>query len=155
MQKDPEINVLGAALAACSQDPVTGFFRDGHCNTCEADQGSHTVCAVMTAEFLAYSKYFGNDLSTPRPEYGFVGLKPGDHWCLCAGRFLQAHEEGCAPKQCHWNKVYANPLDAHIPHALANPQNIVFGRCDPRCLIGLVSRDQGIERPSQLCWPAK
>jgi len=97
-QKDPEINVLGAALAACSQDPVTGFFRDGHCNTCEADQGSHTVCAVMTAEFLAYSKYFGNDLSTPRPEYGFVGLKPGDHWCLCAGRFLQAHEEGCAPK---------------------------------------------------------
>jgi uncharacterized protein (DUF2237 family) len=98
MQKDPEINVLGAALASCSQDPVTGFFRDGHCNTCEADQGSHTVCAVMTAEFLAYSKYFGNDLSTPRPEYGFVGLKPGDHWCLCAGRFLQAHEEGCAPK---------------------------------------------------------
>ena len=98
MQKDPKINVLGAALAACSQDPVTGFFRDGHCNTCEADQGSHTVCAMMTAEFLAYSKYFGNDLSTPRPEYGFVGLKPGDHWCLCAGRFLQAHEEGCAPK---------------------------------------------------------
>ena len=88
MQKDPEINVLGAALASCSQDPVTGFFRDGHCNTCEADQGSHTVCAVMTTEFLAYSKYFGNDLSTPRPEYGFVGLKPGDHWCLCAGRFL-------------------------------------------------------------------
>jgi uncharacterized protein len=98
MQKDPEINVLGAVLATCSQDPVTGFFRDGHCNTCETDQGSHTVCAVMTAEFLAYSKYFGNDLSTPRPEYGFVGLKPGDHWCLCAGRFLQAHEEGCAPK---------------------------------------------------------
>ena len=98
MQQDPEINVLGTALAICSQDPVTGFFRDGHCNTCKADQGSHTVCAVMTAEFLAYSKYFGNDLSTPRPEYGFVGLKPGDHWCLCAGRFLQAHEEGCAPK---------------------------------------------------------
>ena len=93
-----QLNVLGLPIELCCQDPVTGFFRDGHCNTCEADQGSHTVCAVMTAEFLAYSKYFGNDLSTPRPEYGFVGLKPGDHWCLCAGRFLQAHEEGCAPK---------------------------------------------------------
>ena len=79
-------------------DPVTGFFRDGHCNTCTADQGNHTVCAVMTAEFLAFSKYVGNDLSTPRPEYGFLGLKPGDNWCLCAGRFLQAHDEGCAPK---------------------------------------------------------
>ena len=93
-----QLNVLGLTIELCCQDPVTGFFRDGHCNTCEADQGSHTVCAVMTAEFLAYSKYFGNDLSTPRPEYGFVGLKPGDHWCLCAGRFLQAHEEGGAPK---------------------------------------------------------
>ena len=98
MQKDPEINVLGAALAACSQDPVTGFFRDGHCNTCEADQGSHTVCAVMTDEFLAYSKYVGNDLSTARPEFNFTGLKAGDSWCLCAARFLQAHDEGCAPK---------------------------------------------------------
>ena len=110
MQKDPEINVLGSALAVCSQDPVTGFFRDGHCNTCEADQGSHTVCAVMTAEFLGYSKYFGNDLSTPRPEYGFVGLKPGDHWCLCAGRFLQAHEEGCAPK-VNLSATHARALD--------------------------------------------
>ena len=115
MQKDPEINVLGGALAACSQDPVTGFFRDGHCNTCKADQGSHTVCAVMTAEFLGYSKYFGNDLSTPRPEYGFVGLKPGDHWCLCAGRFLQAHEEGCAPKvnlsATHARALHIIPLE--------------------------------------------
>jgi uncharacterized protein (DUF2237 family) len=77
---------------------LTGFFRDGACNTCAADQGSHTVCAVMTAEFLAYSKYVGNDLSTPRPEYQFPGLKPGDSWCLCAARFLQAVDEGCAPK---------------------------------------------------------
>lgn len=98
MEKDPEINVLGAALAPCSTDPLTGFFRDGHCNTCAADRGSHTVCAVVTEEFLALSKYLGNDLSTPRPEFRFPGLKPGDHWCLCAARFLQAHEEGAAPK---------------------------------------------------------
>ena len=96
MQKDEELNVRGDALEMCSTDPLTGFFRDGHCNTCAADQGSHTVCAVMTAEFLAYSAYVGNDLSTPRPEYRFPGLKPGDRWCLCAARFLQAHDEGCA-----------------------------------------------------------
>ncbi|MFK7868594.1 MAG: DUF2237 family protein [Roseobacter sp.] len=98
MEKDDSLNVLGGPLAICGTNPVTGFFRDGHCNTCAADQGSHTVCAVMTAEFLAFSKYVGNDLSTPRPEYGFVGLNPGDAWCLCASRFLQAHEEGCAPR---------------------------------------------------------
>jgi uncharacterized protein (DUF2237 family) len=98
MDKDEAINVLGEPLAPCSQEPLTGFFRDGHCNTCAADRGSHTVCAVMTAEFLALSKYLGNDLSTPRPEFRFPGLKPGDHWCLCAGRFLQAHDEGCAPR---------------------------------------------------------
>lgn len=92
------INVLGGTLLSCSDDPKTGYFRDGYCNTCDADQGSHTVCAVMTAEFLAYSKYVGNDLSTPRPEFNFAGLKPGDQWCLCAARFLQAHDEGCAPK---------------------------------------------------------
>ncbi|WP_147125741.1 DUF2237 family protein [Shimia ponticola] len=98
LEKDPSLNVLGEALAPCSSDPMTGFFRDGHCNTCAEDRGSHTVCAILTAEFLAYSKYVGNDLSTPRPEYRFPGLKPGDQWCLCAGRFMQAHEEGCAPK---------------------------------------------------------
>ncbi len=98
MKKDPDINVLGERLAPCSSDPLTGFFRDGSCNTCVQDAGSHTVCAIMTAEFLAYSKYVGNDLSTPRPEFGFPGLKPGNHWCLCAGRFLQAHDEGCAPQ---------------------------------------------------------
>ena len=98
MEKYPAINVLGSALAPCSAAPLTGFFRDAHCNSCAEDQGSHTVCAVMTAEFLAYSKYVGNDLSTPRPEFGFEGLRPGDSWCLCAGRFLQAHDEGCAPR---------------------------------------------------------
>ena len=98
MEKAPSLNVLGGPLLPCSTDPLTGYFRDGACNTCTEDQGSHTVCAVMTDEFLAYSKYVGNDLSTPRPEYGFPGLKPGDKWCLCAGRFLQAHDEGCAPQ---------------------------------------------------------
>jgi uncharacterized protein (DUF2237 family) len=98
IKKDPSLNVLGGELTSCSTDPMTGFFRDGACNTCAEDQGSHTVCAMMTAEFLAYSKYVGNDLSTPRPEFGFAGLKPGDQWCLCAARFLQAHDEGCAPK---------------------------------------------------------
>lgn len=98
MDMDKPVNVLGGPLQPCSTAPMTGFFRDGHCNTCAQDVGSHTVCAVMTAEFLAYSKYVGNDLSTPRPAYGFAGLKPGDRWCLCASRFLQAHDEGCAPK---------------------------------------------------------
>lgn len=97
MKQDKSINVLGTPLHPCSHSPLTGFFRDGHCNTCAEDQGSHTVCAVMTGEFLAYSKYVGNDLSTPRPEFGFAGLKPGDRWCLCASRFLQAADEGCAP----------------------------------------------------------
>ncbi|MDO6589292.1 DUF2237 domain-containing protein [Loktanella sp. D2R18] len=98
MDKAPSFNVLGAPLVPCSLDPVTGYFRNGTCDTCAADTGSHTVCAVMTDEFLAYSKYFGNDLSTPRPEFGFKGLKSGDSWCLCASRFLQAHAEGCAPQ---------------------------------------------------------
>jgi uncharacterized protein (DUF2237 family) len=98
MDKDPSLNVLGGTLATCSLAPMTGFFRNGACDTCAADEGSHTVCAVMTAEFLAFSKYVGNDLSTSRPEFGFVGLQAGDGWCLCASRFLQAHEEGCAPK---------------------------------------------------------
>jgi uncharacterized protein (DUF2237 family) len=98
MEKDPSFNVLGSTLLECSMDPITGYYRNGACDTCAADQGSHTVCAVMTAEFLAFSKYVGNDLSTPRPEYGFVGLNDGDNWCLCASRFLQAHDEGCAPK---------------------------------------------------------
>jgi len=115
MEPEESINVLGTELQLCGMDPVTGFFRDGHCNTCAADQGSHTVCAVMTAEFLAYSKYVGNDLSTPRPEFRFAGLKPGDSWCLCASRFLQAHDEGCAPKvnldATHQRALDVVPLD--------------------------------------------
>ena len=110
MTPDSSINVLNQPLALCGTDPVTGFFRDGHCNTCAEDQGSHTVCAVMTAEFLAYSKYVGNDLSTSRTEFGFAGLKPGDPWCLCAGRFLQAADEGCAP-QVHLAATHLRALD--------------------------------------------
>ncbi|WP_425093731.1 DUF2237 family protein [Tropicimonas sp. S265A] len=97
-ERAASLNVLGETLEPCSLDPITGFFRNGCCDTSAMDQGNHTVCAIMTAEFLAFSKYVGNDLSTPRPEFMFPGLQPGDQWCLCAGRFLQAHEEGCAPK---------------------------------------------------------
>ncbi|MFQ3623189.1 MAG: DUF2237 domain-containing protein [Acetobacteraceae bacterium] len=90
-------NVLGGPLLACSHDPLTGWFRDGCCNTDDRDVGLHTVCAVMTAEFLAFSRSRGNDLVTPRPEYGFPGLKPGDRWCLCAARWQEALAAGCAP----------------------------------------------------------
>ena len=113
--KASPVNALGGPLEPCSARPLTGFFRDGHCNTCAADTGSHTVCAVMTDEFLAYSKYFGNDLSTPRPEFHFTGLKAGDRWCLCAPRFLQAHLEGVAPAvrlaSTHQRALEAVPLD--------------------------------------------
>jgi uncharacterized protein len=115
MTPDPSLNVLGQPLQPCSTAPITGYFRDGACNTCAEDTGSHTVCAVMTAEFLALSKYLGNDLSTPRPEFRFPGLKPGDRWCLCAARFLQAHQEGCAPKvslsATHLRATDVVPLD--------------------------------------------
>lgn len=115
MQKDPSLNVLGETLLTCSMEPMTGYFRNGACDTCAQDQGSHTVCAVLTAEFLAYSKYVGNDLSTPRPEFGFAGLNAGDGWCLCASRFLQAHEEGCAPQvnlaATHQRALEIVPLD--------------------------------------------
>ena len=95
---DPSLNVLGGRLESCSTHPMTGFFRDGCCNTGPEDRSSHTVCVIVTAEFLALSKYLGNDLSTPRPEFRFAGLKPGDRWCLCAARFMQAAEEFAAPQ---------------------------------------------------------
>lgn len=84
MEKDDSVNVLGEALVLCGEDPVTGFFRDGHCNTCEEDVGSHTVCVEVNSIFLEFSKAKGNDLITPAPQFGFDGLKPGDSWCLCA-----------------------------------------------------------------------
>ena len=95
---EASVNVLGEELKSCSQDPVTGFFRNGCCDTSDQDHGSHTICAIMTAEFLEYSKSCGNDLSTPRPEFGFAGLNPGDQWCLCAARWVEAFEAGKAPK---------------------------------------------------------
>src|SRR5258708_36813543 len=91
-------NVLGERLDVCSMKPKTGFFRDGCCNTGREDAGSHTVCAVMTAAFLEFSKSCGNDLSAPMPEFGFPGLRPGDRWCLCAPRWREALEAGCAPR---------------------------------------------------------
>jgi uncharacterized protein (DUF2237 family) len=91
-------NVMGGELKPCSMDPVTGFFRNGCCETSHEDFGLHTVCAVMTAEFLAFSKQAGNDLSTPRPEIGFAGLRPGDRWCLCAPRWKEALDAGAAPQ---------------------------------------------------------
>ncbi len=113
--QEPSVNVLGGRLEICSTAPMTGFFRTGCCDSGPADTGQHTVCALMTAEFLALSKYLGNDLSTPRPEYGFAGLKPGDQWCLCAGRFLQAHHEGAAPQvrlvATHIRALDVVPLD--------------------------------------------
>lgn len=90
-------NVLGGELQSCSTDPLTGFTRSGCCETDAQDEGVHTVCARVTAEFLAFSAGAGNDLSTPRPEYGFAGLAPGDQWCLCAGRWAEAHAAGAAP----------------------------------------------------------
>ena len=92
-----QLNVLGGPLLTCSDKPLTGFFRDGCCNTSEDDLGSHTVCVVLTAEFLEYSKASGNDLSTPRPEYNFPGLQAGQRWCLCVARWLEAYRAGNAP----------------------------------------------------------
>ena len=91
-------NVLGGSLIACSTDPMTGFYRDGCCRTGEDDLGVHTVCCVVTEEFLSFSRSAGNDLSTPRPEWGFPGLRPGDRWCLCAARWHEADAAGMAPK---------------------------------------------------------
>ena len=91
-----ERNVLGGPLESCSSDPLTGFFRDGCCRTGAEDIGSHTICAVVSEEFLEYQVRIGNDLSTPRPEFGFPGLKPGDRWCVTALNWLRAHEAGVA-----------------------------------------------------------
>jgi uncharacterized protein len=90
-------NIFGEPLKSCCTKPLTGFYRDGLCRTDKMDQGRHVVCAVVTSEFLEYSKHQGNDLITPRPEYDFPGLKPGDKWCLCALRWKEAFEAGCAP----------------------------------------------------------
>jgi uncharacterized protein (DUF2237 family) len=93
----PTRNVLGGDLAPCGMDPITGFYRDGSCQCGSEDVGVHAVCCIMTDEFLSFSRMAGNDLSTPRPEYGFAGLKAGDRWCLCASRWQEAFQAGIAP----------------------------------------------------------
>lgn len=95
---DDPLNVFGETLKPCSEDPMTGFFRDGCCNTSDQDSGSHTVCIETTEKFLEYSRFRGNDLSTPMPEHGFPGLKEGDRWCLCAARWLEAYQQDMAPR---------------------------------------------------------
>ena len=95
---DDSLNVFDEALVSCSTDPVTGFYRDGCCNTSDDDPGSHTVCIRVDERFLQYSRFRGNDLSTPMPDFGFPGLSPGDSWCLCAARWLEAYEQDMAPK---------------------------------------------------------
>lgn len=115
-------NVLGTELQTCSTDPMTGFYRDGCCNTGAGDTGVHVVCAEMTAEFLEFSKARGNDLSTPVPMYQFPGLKPGDHWCLCAQRWQEAFEAGKAPRvkleSTHMSAIEFCDLDALKKHAI-------------------------------------
>jgi len=116
------LNVLGEPLAPCGLDPVTGFYRDGCCNTGYEDVGIHVVCAKMTREFLAFSKKRGNDLSTPAPEHGFPGLKPGDRWCLCAGRWKEALDAGVAPpvilQATHEETLAIVPLAVLKRHAI-------------------------------------
>jgi len=121
MQVEASKNVLGTALQSCSQDPVTGFFRTGSCETGPRDRGQHVVCAEMTEAFLQFTKAKGNDLSTPRPEWDFPGLEPGDCWCLCAARWQEALEAGCAPpvilEATHEKALEVLSLDALRAHA--------------------------------------
>ena len=118
-------NVLGGPLEACGRDPVTGFYRDGSCTTGPEDLGSHTVCAVMTREFLAHQQQVGNDLSTPLPQYGFPGLQPGDRWCVVAARWLQAYQDGVAAPvvlaATHEAALEVVPLEALREHAVDVP----------------------------------
>jgi uncharacterized protein (DUF2237 family) len=110
MKIDKSINVFGEALKMCGENPMTGFYRDGKCNTCNNDAGSHTVCIEISQEFLEYSRSKGNDLSTPRPEFDFKGLKPGDSWCVCASRWLEAVETNMAPR-VHLQRTHIKALD--------------------------------------------
>jgi len=116
-------NVLGGELQGCCREPVTGFYRDGYCRTGPGDHGQHSVCARVTQEFLDYSLAQGNDLTTPRPEYDFPGLREGDHWCLCVERWQQALEAGCAPpvvlEACHITALEFVELEQLRAHAVS------------------------------------
>jgi uncharacterized protein (DUF2237 family) len=118
-------NVLGGDLEECGTDPVTGFYRDGCCNTGPEDIGSHTVCAVMTGEFLQHQREIGNDLATPRPQFGFAGLRPGDRWCVAAARWLQSYEAGVAAPvvlaATHASALEIVPIEALQEHAVDVP----------------------------------
>jgi uncharacterized protein len=118
-------NVLGGELEVCGTEPLTGFYRDGCCNTGEDDLGSHTVCAVATVEFLAHQREIGNDLSTPRPEFGFAGLRPGDRWCVCAARWRQSYEAGAAAPvvlaATHERALEVIPLEMLREHSVDVP----------------------------------
>lgn len=120
--RDPDTNVVGGTLLPCSEDPLTGFYRDGCCATGPEDVGSHTVCSVVTEEFLEFSQRAGNDLSTPRPEWGFPGLVTGDRWCVCAERWLEAYDAGCAPAvvlaATHARALEVVSIETLIEHAL-------------------------------------
>ena len=120
---NPDLNVLGTPLQRCGCEPMTGWYRDGFCRTDDADQGSHTVCCVVSASFLSYSKAQGNDLSTPMPQFQFPGLKPGDHWCVCAARWLEAHADGMAPpvilERCDQRALKVVPLE--LLKSMASP----------------------------------
>jgi len=116
MGMDESINVFGEKLEMCGENPNTGFYRDGKCNTCDEDVGSHTVCIEASQEFLEYSRFKGNDLSTPVPEFNFKGLRPGDTWCLCALRWLEAQESGMAPK-VYLRRTHIKALEI-VPMAL-------------------------------------
>jgi uncharacterized protein (DUF2237 family) len=122
-----ERNVLGEPLEPCSSDPVTGFYRDGCCRTGDEDAGSHTICAVVTAEFLGHQRRIGNDLSTPMPMYRFPGLVPGDRWCVTAANWLRAHEDGAAAfvvlASTHERALDVVPLEALKAHAVDVPQD--------------------------------
>jgi uncharacterized protein (DUF2237 family) len=120
VRRDPDRNVVGGELLPCSQEPLTGFFRDGCCSTGPEDVGSHTVCAVMTEEFLDFSARAGNDLSTPHPEWGFPGLRPGDRWCVCASRWLEAFDAGVVAAvilgATHERALEVVPIEALTQH---------------------------------------
>lgn len=109
-QMHESLNVFDEPLASCGEDPVTGFFRDGCCNTSDQDFGSHTVCAEMTQAFLEFSRFRGNDLSTPQPAFGFPGLKAGDRWCLCAARWMEAYQHDAAPR-VHLRRTHKGALE--------------------------------------------
>ncbi|PCJ46397.1 MAG: hypothetical protein COA99_02785 [Moraxellaceae bacterium] len=110
MKKDEALNVFGEPLESCSEDPLTGFFRDGCCNTNDQDVGSHTVCIAVSKDFLEYSRFRGNDLSTPMPEYDFPGLAEGDRWCLCAARWKEAYDQDMAPR-VHLTRTHKKALE--------------------------------------------